>query len=61
MPKTYKELHQEKHKLETLETLASTYQTLGLIRICAENATDFQEFKMLLEKAMSAIETKMNE
>lgn len=59
MPKTYKELHEEKNKLEKQETLAIVRQTLQLISICAENATNFQEFSDLLKNTITKVESKM--
>lgn len=59
--KTYKELHEEKHKLEVKEALASVRQTLKLVRICARNSTNFDEFTKLLDDAIEKIEVKMDE
>ena len=61
MPKTYKELHAEKLKLEQKETLASVRQTIQLVRICAENSTNFEEFTKLLNDAIAKVEAKMEE
>lgn len=59
MPKTYKELHEEKNQLEKQETLATVRQILQLINICAEDATNFQEFSDLLKTAITKVESKM--
>jgi len=59
MPKTYKELHEEKLKLETNETLATVYQILKLVKICAENSTNFEEFTQLLDNTLTKVEGKM--
>lgn len=61
MPKTYKELHKEKADLERKETLASVRQTLLLVKICAQNSTNFEEFKNLLENTIVKVEAKMEE
>ena len=61
MPKTYKELHKEKADLERKETLASVRQTLLLVKICAQNSTNFEEFKNLLENTIIKVEAKMEE
>lgn len=61
MPKTYKELHTEKLKLEQKETLASVRQTIQLVKICAKNSTNFEEFTKLLDDAIEKIEAKMDE
>ena len=61
MPKTYKELHVEKAKLERNETLATVRQTLQLIRICADHSTNFEEFVALLNDSITKIEEKMEE
>ncbi len=61
MPKTYKELHEEKGKLELQETLASVRQTLQLVKICAESSTSFEEFTNLLNNAIAKVEAKMDE
>lgn len=60
MPKTYKELHEEKLKLETNETLATVRQILQLVRTCAENSTNFEEFSNLLENVIAKVEAKMD-
>lgn len=59
--KTYRELHAEKEKLEVKEALASVRQTIQLVRICAENSTNFEEFTKLLNNAIEKIEAKMEE
>ena len=61
MPKPWKELHKEKAELERKETLASVRQTLQLVRVCAENSTNFQEFKDLLNDTIAKVEAKMDE
>lgn len=61
MPQTYKELHAEKHKLEVKETLATVYQVLKLVKICADNSTTFEEFSNLLNNTLDKVEKKMNE
>lgn len=61
MPKTYKELHVEKAKIERNETLATVRQTLQLIRICADHSTNFEEFVALLNDSITKIEEKMEE
>ena len=59
MPKTYKELHEEKLKLETLETLATVRQILQIISACADSSTNFQEFSDLLQNTIAKVELKM--
>ena len=59
--KTYKELHAEKQKLETKEALASVRQIIQLIKICAENSTNFEDFTKLLNNTIAKIEAKMEE
>lgn len=61
MPKTYRELHAEKAKIERNETLATVRQTLQLIRICANHSTNFEEFVALLNDSITKIEEKMEE
>lgn len=61
MPKPWKELHKERAELERKETLASVRQTLQLVRVCAENSTNFQEFKDLLNNTIAKVEAKMDE
>lgn len=61
MPKTYRELHVEKAKIERNETLATVRQTLQLIRICANHSTNFEEFVALLNDSITKIEEKMEE
>ena len=61
MPKTYKELHVEKAKLERNETLATVRQTLQLIKICASHSINFEEFVALLNDSITKIEEKMEE
>jgi len=58
---TYKELHAEKNKLEVKETLATVRQVLQLVKICAENATSFEEFASLLNNSIAKVEAKMDE
>ena len=57
--KTYKELHEEKMKLEQVETLASVRQILQLVKICADNSTNFEEFTKLLDDTIAKVEAKM--
>lgn len=59
MPKTHKELHEEKLKLETNETLATVRQIFQLIKICASNSTSFEEFTTLLDETIAKVEGKM--
>lgn len=61
MLKKYKEYHAEKSALERKEALASVHTTLELIRICARNSSNFDEFTELLDAAIEKIEAKMEE
>jgi hypothetical protein len=61
MPKTYKELHAEKAKIEKDEILATVRQTLQLLKICASHSNNFEEFTELLEDTIQKVESKIGE
>ena len=61
MPKTYKELHQEKGELERKEQLTLIRGAVELIQICARNSTSFEEFAALLEDTIGKIQQKIGD
>ena len=61
MPKKYREYHKEKAELERKEQLASAHTVVQLIKVCAEDSTNFQEFTDLLKNVLTKLEQKMDE
>lgn len=59
--KKYKDYHAEKLELERKETMAYARTILELVRVCARNSTNFDEFTKLLENAIAKIEAKLDE
>ena len=61
MPKKYKEYHQQKYDIERREQMASAYTVIEIVKICAEDSTNFKEFTELLKDALIKLEKRMDE